>query len=217
MKALLFALVPTLALATLSPFESSVEGISIANTHEVSEGVLRGSEPKKLVSELADYGIDEVIIFKTQTKTEVDDELAALALAGIKSHHIPFKWKELTSYQEACEQVVAALTHIRRAQKAGKKLFFHCTVGEDRTGLLAGLVRMENEGLTASEAWNQEMCPRGYAEGNAQKPRQVVAAIHQGLTPLYFALAAKIEAGETLTKRSCASLEVAEVKRSCRR
>lgn len=217
MKALLLALIPSLALASLSPFESTVNGISIANTHEVISGVLRGSEPAKKVAELKDFGIDEVIIFKSQTKTEVDDELLALQTLGIKSHHIPFKWKQLESAQAACEQLVDALAIIRRAQRNKKDIFFHCTVGEDRTGMLAGLLRMQEEGLSADEAFRDEMCANGYADGNPKKPWHVANAIHQELTPLFFALAAKIEAGETLTKKSCRGLAPDAVKRTCRR
>ncbi len=202
--------------ATGSSFPSSVKGLSIANSHELISGIYRGSEPGKKVQELSDFGVDEVIIFKSQTKTEVDDELLALKELGIRSHHIPFKWKELENYEEACGQVVAALSLIRRAQTRNKTVFFHCTVGEDRTGLLAGLVRMEFEGLTGEEAWEQEMCPRGYADGNAKKPSLVTSAIHQGLTPLFWALAQKMEAGEKLTKKSCLSLALATQKRRCR-
>lgn len=202
--------------ASEAHFPSSVKGLTIANSHELVSGVLRGSEPGKKVQELSHFGVDEVIIFKSQTKTEVDTELASLKELGIKSHHIPFKWKELESYELACEQVVEALTLIRRAQARNKTVFFHCTVGEDRTGLLAGLVRMESEGLTGEEAWEQEMCPRGYADGNTKKPTLVTSAIHQGLTPLFWALAQKIEAGEKLSKKSCRSLAVAAQKRRCR-
>lgn len=219
MKALLLALVliPTLAFALESPFESTVNGISIGNAHEVVPGVLRGSEPAKKVSELKAYGVDEVIIFKSQTKTEVDEELVALKALAIKSHHIPFKWKGLESPQVACEQIVKALQIIRRAQKANRTVFFHCTVGEDRTGLLAGLLAMENDGITSEAAWKEEMCANGYADGNKQKPWHVSSAIHKELTPLFFALAAKIAAGETLSMKSCVGIAPAATTRTCKK
>jgi len=219
MRTLLLSLtlVPTLALASLSPFASTVAGITIANSHEVVPGILRGSQPLKKVSELKDYGIDEVIIFKSQTKTEVDEQLVALKDLAIKSHHIPFKWKGLESPQVACEQIVKALQIIRRAQKANRTVFFHCTVGEDRTGVLAGLLRMEVDRISTDSAWTSEMCANGYADGNPKKPWNVASAIHQELTPLFFALAAKVEAGETLNKASCAGLSPKPVTRTCKK
>ncbi len=219
MKTLFFALVilPSLALALESPFESTVAGITIGNAHEVVPGILRGSEPAKKVGELKEFGVDEVIIFKSQTKTEVDEELAALKTLAIKSHHIPFKWKGLESPQIACEQLVKALQIIRRAQKANRTVFFHCTVGEDRTGMLAGLLRMEADGLSTEAAWKDEMCANGYADGNKQKPWHVASAIHKELTPLFFALAAKVEAGETLSMASCAGLDPRPTTRTCRK
>lgn len=206
---------PTWALT--SSFASSVEGITIGNTHEVTEGIFRGSQPGKKLAELADFGIKEVIIFKSQTKNEVDQELAELKNLAIKSHHIPFRWKELESVQVACEQTVKALQILRKAHKASRPVFFHCTVGEDRTGLLAGLWRMEQENLSTEEAWQSEMCERGYADGNSKKPWVVTKSIHQELTPLFLALAEKIEAGEQLTMKSCLNLVVNKVKKNCQR
>lgn len=218
MKALfLLALIPTLAFSLESPFESTVNGITIGNAHEVVPGILRGSEPAKKVGELKSYGIDEVIIFKSQTKTEVDEELVALKTLAIKSHHIPFKWKGLESPQVACEQIVKALQIIRRAQKANRTVFFHCTVGEDRTGMLAGLLRMESDGLSTEAAWKDEMCANGYADGNTKKPWHVSSAIHKELTPLFFALAAKVEAGETLSMKSCAGIAPVATTRTCKK
>lgn len=204
------------AWALTSPFASSVPGISIGNTHEVTPGVLRGSQPGNKIEELKIYGIQEVIIFKSQTKDEVDSELALLKEFKIKAHHIPFRWKDLASVQIACEQTIEALNILRKAQKAGRQVFFHCTVGEDRTGLLAGLWKMEQENLTLEEAYQTEMCERGYADGNSKKPWAVARSIHQELTPLFVALAQKMAIGEKLTAKICADLVVEKVKMPCK-
>jgi hypothetical protein len=206
----------TTSWAGQSLFVSSVEGITIGNTHVVTEGILRGAQPGRKVSELADYGIEEVIIFKSQSKNEVDKELVELKNLKIKSHHIPFRWKDLESTQVACEQTVKALQLIRKAHQANRKIFFHCTVGEDRTGLLAGLWRMEQENLTTEEAWQSEMCQRGYADGNPKKPWIVTKSIHEELTPLFLALAEKIEDGEQLDLKSCLNLVLHNPKKNCR-
>ncbi|MBY0517258.1 MAG: dual specificity protein phosphatase family protein [Bacteriovoracaceae bacterium] len=206
---------PLLSWAISSPYSSTVKGITIGNAHELSAGVLRGSEPTKEIQQLSDYGIKEVIIFKNPTKTEVDAELAELKNFKIKAHHIAFKWKDIENMQEACEQVVSALQIIKKAQRAGSPIYFHCTVGEDRTGLLAGLFRMTHDRISTEQAWSQEMCPRGYADGNKNKPRMVTSAIHKQLTPLFLALAEKIESSEELSKSSCLNLNVKPSKKRC--
>jgi multiple sugar transport system permease protein len=65
---------------------------------------------------------------------------------------------------------VRSLKLLRDWTAAGKTTFFHCTVGEDRTGYLAGLYRLLTETTTAKAMFEQEMCERGYSSGNPQKP-----------------------------------------------
>ncbi len=189
--------------------------LEIPAAAEIAPGLFRGPEPRQRVALLAQAGIDEVIIFKRPTRNEVERELQALRELGIAAHLIEFRWKELESPQVACAQVIEALALIARAQRRGKSLYFHCTVGEDRTGLLAGLWRMQHEGLGLEEAWDEELCARGYADGNPKKPATVVRAIHQELTPLFEALARKVVAGEKLNLKSCESLELRPTRRRC--
>lgn len=204
-----------IALALLGSISSSfaVDGLTIPNSHQVDkEGrVFRGREPKKLVSELPGIGITDVLIFKNQVKTEVDTEIVALKALGIKSHHIAFRWKELESYEVACNQVIDALNLISKTKANGGSIFFHCTAGEDRTGLLAGLFRMLEEGLSTKAVFRSEMCARGYSDGNPHKPGLVHGAIQKELTPLFLSLAAKIEDGTLqqgkLSKSVCKTIK----------
>ena len=205
-----------------SPFESTVPGITIGNTHLLdNKGILRGSQPAKKLSELKAWGVTDVIIFKSPTKDEVKEERATLKELSMKSHHIAFRWKELVSPEVACKQVVRALKILRDNRNKNRVTFFHCTVGEDRTGLLAGVWRILDDGLTADEAWNTEMCPNGYADGNKFKPKSVASAIHAELTPLYFALAEKIKNNElslaNFNSSICKNLSLPLVKRTCKR
>jgi len=63
-------------------------------------------------------------------------------------------------------------------ENQGKKVFVHCRLGEDRTGLAVAAYRIADEGWTAPEAlremrafgfstWHQAICPglEGYVEG----------------------------------------------------
>lgn len=199
----------------------AVENLTIPNSHQVdSDGqVFRGREPKKLVSELADIGITDVIIFKNEVKTEVTEEIEALKELGIRPHHLPFRWKDFTSMEDACGQVVEAINILRKVKSRGGKVFFHCTAGEDRTGMLAGLYRMLEEGVPQKKIFRSEMCARGYGDGNPHKPYNVTSAIQKELTPLFLSLAEKIENGDwgssKLTKKSCKGLKIAPTDLKC--
>ncbi len=218
MKTLLFSL---LLLSTLSPVYG-VEGLTIGNSFQVDhEGqVFRGKEPKQLVSELANIHITDVLIFKNELKTEVQTEINDLKTLKIKPHHIPFRWKQLESTAIACGQVVDALNLIANTKQANGSIYFHCTMGEDRTGMLAGLYRMLEENLTMERVFKTEMCARGYSDGNVNKPGMVYGAIQKELTPLFIALAKKIEERKfvlgKVPKAFCQTLKVEPTTLRCK-
>lgn len=203
-KSLLFLtliLITELAFAGLkSPFPSSVEGIEIPNTHSISEegDVLRGMAPLGRLEELVNYGITDVLIFKNQTRNEVDKEIAGLKELGYEDnaiHQIDFRWKNMESEQVACEQSVEAFKLIQATKEWGGRIFFHCTVGEDRTGFLSGLYKMMSSNISRNKAFYYEMCENGYGAGNPQKLWVVVNAIRNELTPLFKKMAKAIELG----------------------
>jgi hypothetical protein len=159
--------------------------------------VYRGKEPKKVgaIDALAKFGITDVVIFKNDMKGEVVKEIAELDLHQIASYEIPFKWKDI-DFNESCLQVVDALNTIQTATAAGGKVMFHCTAGEDRTGLLAGTYRMLTEKISTQVAFEKEMCANGYSDGNPGKFGMVTGPIQKGLTPLFLEFAGRIQAGK---------------------
>lgn len=201
---------------------SSYATITIGNFHEVDQesSLYRGREPKTKVSQLAEIGITDVVIFKNDVRGEVYKEITALEELEINSHHIPFKWKEYPSVELACEQLIEAMTIMRDVRAAGGKVFFHCTAGEDRTGALAGLFRMLDEGLDRETVFEEEMCARGYSDGSSHKPWVVTSAIQKELTPIFIAIAKLIEQGElrldSLDSRVCSRLKVYPTRLKCK-
>ena len=199
----------------------AAEGLTIANSFQVDQNgqVFRGREPKKLISELPAIGITDVIIFKNDVKGEVVKEMAGLKALNITTHHIPFRWRDYPSMTVACEQIVDALNIIQQVKANRGKVFFHCTAGEDRTGTLAGLYRMLEERISVKVAFEDEMCERGYSDGNKHKPALVIEAIEKELTPLFVALSRRVEKGEwqlgRLNKNSCLNLKLAPSKLRC--
>ncbi len=188
-----------------SPFASTVPGLRIQNAHAVGTGgmVFRGMAPRSAddYADLSGAGIGAVLVFKNQTGADdVGEEITALTghgLAASRVVNIPFKWKDIGTFSEPCTQTIDALKFIATNVAAHKKTFFHCTVGEDRTGLLAAVHRLLNEPtLTADKAFDEEMCERGYGSGNPLKPAFVTGALDHGLTPLYQKLAYLVAKGK---------------------
>jgi hypothetical protein len=199
-----------------SPFKSTVEGIDIPNTHLVGDSgkLLRGMAPRTPaeMNQLFQANVGAVLVFKNQTGngSDVADEISALVAGGIaqsRAVNIPFKWKDLGGFQEPCSQTIEALKFIKSNLAAGKKTFFHCTVGEDRTGTLAALHRLITEpNLKADQAWDAEMCERGYGAGNPNKPAFVLGKLEDGLKPLYRKLAYLIAKGQITSANLDASV-----------
>lgn len=183
---------------------AQVEGLAIKNSHSVDpKGYLyRGSQPGNKIAELKKLKISNVLIIKQQTRGEVDDEVALLNQAGIRAQVIPMKWQK-TELEPLCMQVVEAVQTLQEFKRRGKKAYFHCTAGEDRTGLVAGLFRMVDQGWSASRAFKQEMCGNGYSDGDAGKPTEVIRDIEKTLTPVFMALTQNFSTASGLNPSVC--------------
>ncbi len=200
---LLFVSVSVLA----DGFSSRIPGVDLANIAFLpgtSNRVIRSGAPPSLVKvkELTDLKITHVLIFKNELKTEVHDEIGwwkSVGLLPANIHHVPFRWKGIVGHeQEACAQVVESLKFIHDAvQSTNQKsrVLFHCSIGEDRTGLLAGLYRLLiGSSKNARDAFKNELCLYGYEHGDALKSDLVVQTIRNELTPLYLGIADLIAA-----------------------
>ena len=193
-----------------SSLPSDVPGITIPNAHIVAKGVygtvMRGQAPsREEVRQLKDYGITDLLIFKNQTNKEVDQEIAWLAAAGYSADRVtavPFLWKDLGPFKQTCEQTIGALNVLLKAYNTpGRAVFFHCTVGEDRTGYLAGLFRMLVSGWDTDRSFSQELCKNGYEAGDPKKQDKVVQLIRAELTPAYLKMASLISGGVLTSSR----------------
>lgn len=173
----------------------------IGNAHLVArEGrIVRGATPVGHEKLLRRVGFTDVLIFKNSVAGENEREIQALVAAGFARQRvteIPFRWKDIHSVDAACVQVVWALQRMREVVADGKRaLFFHCTVGEDRTGALAGLFRMVFDGWKADQAFGAEMCTHGYANANPRKAPHVAQKIHLNVTPVFAKVATLVESG----------------------
>lgn len=110
-------------------------------------------------------------------------------------------------------KALRVLKEVKEDSTEDRKILFHCTVGEDRTGYLAALFSLlEEENLKSNpqrvkEIFENEACRGGYEGGNKNKPRAVKLSIREALTPLFTKMAFKIQRGyitwEKLNDRQC--------------
>jgi hypothetical protein len=213
MKTIIFAFLVVIGLNS----HAAVEGSSISNAHIVTATsqsvVIRGRAPKnaKEMQELVKIGVTDFLIFKNDTKGEVAKEQEQLMKLGVNPSaitNIPFLWKDIHDFRPACEMTIQALQVLEEAVNNGRNIYFHCTVGEDRTGYLAGLWGIwTNTFQDERQALQQEMCPRGYEAGNPGKPyRDVVFKIRETLTPTYVKMAAIIAEAKQMGRNLDTSL-----------
>lgn len=200
--------------------EMDVERVSLPNTHVVIDKNFRGmpiyrsNSPYKTqhVLDIQNLGIEKVIVYKT-FYDEADKELLYSLYRDsgydtAKLEHVPMPWKrdgkKPFDFKGTCEMTVEAMNDLMYSKVPS---LFHCTVGEDRTGLLAGLLQVRN-GVSIESAFRNEMCARGYEAGNPRKSESpsVVNAVREVLTPLFLKMATVISANGKITKSDCASL-----------
>lgn len=209
-----------LCFATLrSPFAPTMEGVNIPNSHSVTNDpgeqayIYRGMAPieSSSIRELKDFGIRRVLIFKNQVRNEVAREIRDLKRNGFSPkdiYSIPFKWKNFKSFRSPCEHTIEALKLLKKAYDDEESIFFHCTVGEDRTGYLAGIFRyLMDPDQDLDQLFQEELCERGYGAGDPLKPRRVYSAVRRYLTPLFLKMIFKVDAGyidlDHLDYRAC--------------
>ena len=177
-----------------SPFSSTVSGLTIPNSHIVSRQtgslVVRGQAPKpEEMDQLKKLGVQRVLIFKNEIKGEVAKEISDLKMKGYHQQdvrQVNMPWKDITSFQDACEMTLESLQFIEDSAVTRRSVYFHCSVGEDRTGYLAGLWGLwSGEYRDVNRAFRDEMCARGYEAGDYRKPMNVVQAVRQNLTPTF--------------------------------
>lgn len=224
----IFYVLSAQAFVLYSPFPSQIAdetGITIPNARFVNgnKKVLRSMRPwtedsnvpgimsvdSNLVDQIINANVTDLVIFKTQEPDRDDiaiqkDAFIAKGFTEAQITAIPFPWKGFTDFKEVCKMSLQALRKLKEIKDdttGERKVLFHCTVGEDRTGYLAALFslleagNLRNTPEKVKEIFQQEACRGGYEGGNANKPRAVKVSIQEALTPLFTKMAFKIQRG----------------------
>lgn len=214
--------------ALVSSIPSTYNEIGIPNSHLVTNNIIRGMAPRNHqdLEDLVELNVQKYLLFKIDTNGEIAKEITALIELGISPKnilHLPFPWKDITDFKPVCEMTIEALNMLSLAERNNHKLFLHCTVGEDRTGYIAGLFKLYNNANNESidEIFASELCDKGFEAGNPKKIFHVAQKVRDNLTPAFLGMSELIIAnrGKKLTKNLCKKLVIPKVdfkKYSCK-
>ena len=115
----------------------------VSNFGEVTPTLYRGAHPTEAGFErLAELGIQVVVDVRGSPN---EDERKQLAKLGMQYVSIP--WRCFHPQDRRIAQFLKLVQESR-----GKKIFVHCRLGDDRTGLMIATYRMAEQEWTAEEA-----------------------------------------------------------------
>jgi tyrosine-protein phosphatase SIW14 len=128
------------------PPKSNLQGV--ANFGQVTPALYRGAQPtKEGFANLAKLGINIVVDLRGSRAGE------RLIVTGLGMRYVAIPWH---CYSPRDEVFAQFLTLLR--ENPGKKVFVHCKVGDDRTGMEIAAYRMAEQG------WNPEDAKKEMAE-----------------------------------------------------
>jgi len=122
-------------------------GVSIKNFGKVSDNLYRGSQPgQEQFAQLKRFGIKTVIDLR---KDSVRDEPEWVRALGMQYFNIPLK----ASVAATEEQTSYFLSIVNNP--ANWPVYIHCKGGRHRTGALAAVYRITQDGWTADRAYKE--------------------------------------------------------------
>ncbi len=136
---------PALSQAQHTPApKSNLPGVS--NFGQVTPNLYRGAQPtREGFANLAHAGVNVVVDLRGSRESERQ----IVTSLGMK--YVPLPWRCFSPHDE---QIARFLTLLR--DNPDKKVFVHCRLGDDRTGMDIAAFRMAEQGWTPEEA-RQEM------------------------------------------------------------
>lgn len=140
---------PIVAKPGSHPWAARRDVPGVENFGEVVPGkVFRGAQPTTEGYEsLKKRGVKTVISLR-----DWHDETKAVVASGLEEVRIPLE-ADLRSVPPTTEQIEKFLGTV--LDPAKQPVYFHCAHGKDRTGTMCAILRMELDGWTNEEAWDE--------------------------------------------------------------
>jgi len=135
--------------------ETAAEAIGkqlVPDFAEITPTLYRGGQPRKHGFEaLAKMGIQIVIDLRGNRSSE------RVEVTSLGMQYVPMHWECSFPKDKTFADFLALIR-----KNSGKKIFVHCRVGDDRTGMMIAAYRMAEEGWTAKQAM-EEMTKYGFS------------------------------------------------------
>ncbi len=130
---------------------SSLASAKLNLLQEVDKGLWRGSQPKTEddFRQLKKMGIKVIVNIQRPDDKSVEAEKALAEKYGIEFSHLPLV---ATGYPDDKEM---NLIFKEIEDRENYPVYFHCTLGRDRTGLVAALYRVFVQHWTAAKAYKE--------------------------------------------------------------
>jgi protein tyrosine phosphatase (PTP) superfamily phosphohydrolase (DUF442 family) len=133
---------------------ADVSAITILNFGQVNANYYRGGELKDGdYAALAALGIRTVIALRPAERN--DQEARLVEAAGMTFHRIAMDSKVAPTLEHVAEFMTIV------SDPARQPVYVHCSGGKHRTGAMTAVYRMEHDGWTADQAY-QEMARYGF-------------------------------------------------------
>jgi tyrosine-protein phosphatase SIW14 len=152
--ALIAALLFSIGIAKADVSLVQAASLNIPNFAQVDRNMYRGGMPNEAgLQQLRDAGIKTIVSLANEKKY-VEPERALAKKLGMQFVYIPMSaWREPTQ-----NQIDSFLSVVNRNDE--QPVFVHCVHGEDRTGAMVAIYRMQT-GWTEDRAY-QEMLSKGF-------------------------------------------------------
>jgi tyrosine-protein phosphatase SIW14 len=138
--------------------QNNIDADDLPRLSQIDEGLFRGGLPtEKGMKKLKELGIKTIVNIESNQR-RIEQERAWAKKFKIDFISIPMDWQTTPSD----EMVNEVLTHMLNLKK--HPVYLHCRHGKDRTGLLAGLYRVEVQGWEPEKAY-REMLEIGFDPG----------------------------------------------------
>jgi protein tyrosine phosphatase (PTP) superfamily phosphohydrolase (DUF442 family) len=126
------------------PIAQKIRVAGVENFGQVTPNLYRGAQPtEKGFESLAKMGVDIVVDLREGNESSGEEKI--VTKSGMKFVGIP--WKCTTPKDDDFAKFLTVLR-----DNPDKKVFVHCHVGVDRTGMMIAAYRMGQQGWTADEA-----------------------------------------------------------------
>lgn len=145
---------------------ADITSSSIANFVKVRPGLYRGGHPDAAgLDYLKSIGVErivdlEVADFIEATPWSISDELDGASARGLTEIRYPMSAFE-PAVSKTFDANMTSLLAVLATATPAHPVYVHCKHGQDRTGLVIGLERVEGEGWTPADA-HAEMLNLGF-------------------------------------------------------